>query len=154
MSLRLGRSRTPHEGCSIQHVWRHKTPYTSQCCRVSYGITFPVSVGPQKKRVGYWITCHSLMSWYCIDSNHWTKSFLFFLPVFCMLDMEMLLIPVAARCKAWTVFARSNAGTVGSNSTWSMNGCVRLFCVCVVLCAGSGLATDWSPRPRSPIQCV
>jgi hypothetical protein len=23
--------------------------------------------------------------------------------------------------------------------------CVRLFCVCVVLCAGSGLATGWSP---------
>jgi hypothetical protein len=26
-----------------------------------------------------------------------------------------------------------------------MNVCVRLFCVCVVLCVGSGLATGWSP---------
>jgi hypothetical protein len=26
-----------------------------------------------------------------------------------------------------------------------MNVCVRLFCVYVVLCVGSGLATDWSP---------
>jgi hypothetical protein len=28
--------------------------------------------------------------------------------------------------------------------TW-MPVCVRLFCVCVVLCVGSGLATGWSP---------
>jgi hypothetical protein len=26
-----------------------------------------------------------------------------------------------------------------------MDVCVRLFCVCVVLCAGSGLVTSWSP---------
>jgi hypothetical protein len=26
-----------------------------------------------------------------------------------------------------------------------MDICVRLFCVCVVLCVGSGLATGWSP---------
>jgi hypothetical protein len=26
-----------------------------------------------------------------------------------------------------------------------MNVCLRLFCVCVVLCVGSGLATGWSP---------
>jgi hypothetical protein len=25
-----------------------------------------------------------------------------------------------------------------------MNVCVRSFCVCVVLCVGSGLATGWS----------
>jgi hypothetical protein len=34
---------------------------------------------------------------------------------------------------------------VGSNPIWGMNVSVRLFCVCVVLCAGSGLATGWSP---------
>jgi hypothetical protein len=27
--------------------------------------------------------------------------------------------------------------------------CVRLFCVCVVLCVGSGLATGWSPSKES-----
>jgi hypothetical protein len=27
--------------------------------------------------------------------------------------------------------------------------CVRLFCVCVALCVGSGLATDWSPVPQT-----
>jgi hypothetical protein len=26
-----------------------------------------------------------------------------------------------------------------------MDVCLRLFCVCAVLCVGSGLATDWSP---------
>jgi hypothetical protein len=26
-----------------------------------------------------------------------------------------------------------------------MDVCVRWFCVCVVLCAGNGLATSWSP---------
>jgi hypothetical protein len=52
---------------------------------------------------------------------------------------------VAARSKAWTVFSRSNAGMVGSNPTQGMDVCVRLFCVCVGLRVGSGLATGWSP---------
>jgi hypothetical protein len=34
---------------------------------------------------------------------------------------------------------------VGSNPTEGMDVCVRLFCVCIVLCVGSGLATGWSP---------
>jgi hypothetical protein len=42
---------------------------------------------------------------------------------------------------AWTVFARSNAEIVGSNSTRDMDVYVRLFCVCAILCAGSGLVT-------------
>jgi hypothetical protein len=42
--------------------------------------------------------------------------------------------------KTWTVLARSNTWIVGSNPTWDMN-----ICVCTVLCAGSGLATGWSP---------
>jgi hypothetical protein len=56
-----------------------------------------------------------------------------------------LPITVTARCKAWTVFARSNIGIVGSNPTRGINVCARLFCVCVVLRAGSRLATGWSP---------
>jgi hypothetical protein len=54
-------------------------------------------------------------------------------------------ITVTVRCKAWSVFARSNTGIVVSNPTWGMDVCVRLFCVCVVLYAGSGLGTVWSP---------
>jgi hypothetical protein len=60
-------------------------------------------------------------------------------------------IPVAAgqvaeRSKAWTVFVRLDAVIVGSNSASGMDvWCVRLFCVCVVLCVDRGLATGWSP---------
>jgi hypothetical protein len=49
---------------------------------------------------------------------------------------------MAALSKALTVFARSNAGIVGLNPTQRHEClCVRLFCVCVFLCVGSGLAT-------------
>jgi hypothetical protein len=37
---------------------------------------------------------------------------------------------------------------MGSNPTQSMDVSVRLFCVCVVLCVGSGIATGWSPIKR------
>jgi hypothetical protein len=57
-------------------------------------------------------------------------------------------ITVTARSKTLTVFARSNAGIVNSNTTQGMNVCVPLFCVCVVLCVGRGLATGWSPVLR------
>jgi hypothetical protein len=40
------------------------------------------------------------------------------------------------------VLVRSKAGIVGSNSTQDMDICTRLFCVCVVLCVGKGLATN------------
>jgi hypothetical protein len=43
------------------------------------------------------------------------------------------------------LFARLNTGVVGSNPTRGMVVCVRLFCVCAVLCVGSGLATGQSP---------
>jgi hypothetical protein len=33
----------------------------------------------------------------------------------------------------------------GSNPTWMFGVVMRLFCVCVVLCLGRGLATSWSP---------
>jgi hypothetical protein len=51
---------------------------------------------------------------------------------------------VAAPFKAWTVFALSNAVIVGSNPTQGIDACVLLFRVCVILCAGSDLATGWS----------
>jgi hypothetical protein len=56
-----------------------------------------------------------------------------------------LPIIVAARSKAWTIFARSNTEVVSSNPTWGMDVYVRLFRACVVLCVGSGLATGWLP---------
>jgi hypothetical protein len=53
-------------------------------------------------------------------------------------------ITVAARSKPWNVFARSNTGFVGLNPTLGIDVCVRLFCVCVVLCVSTGLAMGWS----------
>jgi hypothetical protein len=53
--------------------------------------------------------------------------------------------------KAWTVFARLNAGIVRSNPTWGMDACVHLFCVCVVLCVP---CDGVIPRSRSPTDCV
>jgi hypothetical protein len=50
----------------------------------------------------------------------------------------------AARSEAWTVFARSNTGIVGSKPIRGMEVCVRFFCACVVRCVGSGLATAWA----------
>jgi hypothetical protein len=40
------------------------------------------------------------------------------------------------------------AAFLGSNPTQGMDACVRLFCVCVVLCVGSGLAMGRSPVQR------
>jgi hypothetical protein len=52
----------------------------------------------------------------------------------------------AERSKAFTVFARSEAVVVDSNPTEGMNvwSVYAFFCVCVVLCLGSGLATGRS----------
>jgi hypothetical protein len=59
--------------------------------------------------------------------------------------IEIQPITVAARSKAWIVFARLNAEIVGSNPSKRYRClCVRLFCVCVDLCAGSGFTTGWS----------
>jgi hypothetical protein len=51
--------------------------------------------------------------------------------------------------------ASSNAGIVSSNPTQGMDVCVCVFfCVCVIQCVGSGLATGLITRPRSPAVCV
>jgi hypothetical protein len=45
-----------------------------------------------------------------------------------------LPITVAARSEAWALLARMNTEIVGSNPTQGVDVCLRLFCVCVVLC--------------------
>jgi hypothetical protein len=69
----------------------------------------------------------------------------FVMPPFICLRVLEWAITVAARTKAWIVFARSNTGIVGSNPSRGVDVCVRFYCVCIVLCVGSGLATGWSP---------
>jgi hypothetical protein len=48
---------------------------------------------------------------------------------------------MSCRSQWLCVFAYANAGIVGSNLTQSMDVCVRLLHVCVVLRVGIGLAT-------------
>jgi hypothetical protein len=55
------------------------------------------------------------------------------LEVFTMIKM-LRPITVAARSKAWTVFARSNAGIMGSNPTQGMDACVCVYFVLVLSC--------------------
>jgi hypothetical protein len=50
-------------------------------------------------------------------------------------------------------FARSNTGIVGSNPTHGMDVCLRLFCVCVVLCRHRS-CVGLIPRPRCPTDCL
>jgi hypothetical protein len=54
---------------------------------------------------------------------------------------------------AGDVIAHSNTGIISSNPAQGMDVYVRLFCVCVVLCVGSSLATGLIPHPRSPTNC-
>jgi hypothetical protein len=81
--------------------------------------------------------------WSCHNCN--TMYEISLLSLYKVQYVSMKPIAVAARSKAWTVFARSNYGTVDSNHTQCMDVCVRLFCVCIVLCVGWRLATGWSP---------
>jgi hypothetical protein len=63
-------------------------------------------------------------------------------------------ITMAAQSEAGTVFARSNAGIVGSNPTQGMGVGVRLFCVCVVLCVVAALRRDDHPSKESYRLCI
>jgi hypothetical protein len=53
--------------------------------------------------------------------------------------------PRGLRHKPSSLIVHSNTGIVRSNPTRGLDVCVRLFCACVVMCVGSGPATDWSP---------
>jgi hypothetical protein len=48
---------------------------------------------------------------------------------------------MAAWSEAGNAIHHPNTWIVGSNPTRGMDICVCLFCVCVVLCVGSGVAT-------------
>jgi hypothetical protein len=72
--------------------------------------------------------------------------------MFVLYRPDDLLITVAEPSKARTVIAYSNTGIVGSDPTWDIDVCVRLFCV-YDLCADSGLLTGWSPSKESHRLC-
>jgi hypothetical protein len=60
-------------------------------------------------------------------------------------------ITVAVRSKAWTVFARSDTGVMGSNPTSGMDVCIHLFCAFVVLCVQ--VAALWNADPPTK-ECI
>jgi hypothetical protein len=70
---------------------------------------------------------------------------------FCVQTLEP--VTVAERSEAWNVFALSNTGIVGSDLTQGMDVCLRLFCVCFVLCRWQP-CDGLIPRPRSPTDCL
>jgi hypothetical protein len=63
-------------------------------------------------------------------------------------------IIAATRAAAWTVFARSNTGIVGSNPTGGMDVRVCWFCVNVVLCVGGTLRKADPPSKESYRLCT
>jgi hypothetical protein len=67
--------------------------------------------------------------------------------------MGLQPITLAARSKAWTVFARTNTGIVGSNPTLCMDVCLRLFCDYVVLCIVAALRRADPPSKLSYRLC-
>jgi hypothetical protein len=62
----------------------------------------------------------------------------------CIADVP---VTVVARSKAWTVFARSNVGMVGSNSTQGMDICMCVYSVFVLSCVY--VAVLWRAYPPS-----
>jgi hypothetical protein len=65
------------------------------------------------------------------ENTIFIKIFVFFLYLNIAKHMQ---ITVATWCKAWTVFARSNAGIVGSNPTQGMDVCVCVYSAFVLSC--------------------
>jgi hypothetical protein len=119
----------------------------------------------QCRRIIYVRIHHGLTQWFWICFCSWRTSEFYSLlwpnPSDCLIIINVIFIinmyfisctficnlyclfmpmTVYARSKAWTVFAPSNTGIVGSNPTKGMDGSVRLCCVYV----GSDLATGWS----------
>jgi hypothetical protein len=117
---------------STKYKWNLKVLILSNCCN-SWGLCH-ISGG-----YGLGFHCRASSSCQIHDVGSSTEGC--FSPNF--LSSSMLIITVAASSKACTVFARSEAGIVGSNPTQGMD----IWCVCVFLClcTGRGLATIWSP---------
>jgi hypothetical protein len=81
-----------------------------------------------------------------LKQKEWKRLHYLYTPATNWLHSKIEPITMAARSKAWIVFARSNAEIVGSNPTQGMDVCIVCdYSVCVVLCVGRGLARGWSP---------
>jgi hypothetical protein len=68
--------------------------------------------------------------------------------IYFLLQFTMALPKVAARPNAWTAFARSNAGIVGSNPTQGMDVCVCVYSVFVMFCVEVAAARRSDPPSK------
>jgi hypothetical protein len=97
--------------------------YTRRCRKWSPLLASPWIVTVIPKCLNFATFSRDLLSafilWYC-PAFCWRDSYVFFQ------SLVLIIAPViiAARCKAWTVFARSNAGIVGSKPTQGMDVCI------------------------------
>jgi hypothetical protein len=66
---------------------------------------------------------------------------------------DLQAIIVAAHSKAWTVFARSNTGIVGSNPSRDMDICLCVYSVFVLSCVQVA-ALRWADPPSKASDCV
>jgi hypothetical protein len=79
---------------------------------------------------------HSLSRGPCLATGLYTTIYVYiyiFLYIYIIL-LLIMPITVAARSKAWTAFARSNAGVLGSNPSQGMYICVCFYSVFVFSC--------------------
>jgi hypothetical protein len=94
-------------------LWKKKRSHSCRIARIKI----------RKHNFIYWYNSWALITRSIVQSgDNWT------------MHVALSPISVAVRSRAWTVFAGSNAGIVGSNPTEGMNVCVCLFCVCVLSC--------------------
>jgi hypothetical protein len=85
--------------------------------------------------------------WIC-NQEPWPLDHRDSLTVLIIVCISRTPITVAAQSKAWTVFARTNTGTVGSNPIRNVDLCMCVYCVFVFTCLGSGFCEWLIPRPR------
>jgi hypothetical protein len=113
----------------------NRTRYLPVCSIVLQSITLPRGLSFCYAKYRIWYLC-------CHCQLHFSYSRRIVSPY-----RKIMPVAVTVRSKAWTVFAHSNTGIMGSNPTQDVDVFLRLFCV-YVLCVGSGLATGWSPVQR------
>jgi hypothetical protein len=116
------------------------------CCKNHYLFTFLHNSVSKKWGTEYEL---NLFEWNC-RGTYWSyeKQHLKFIDTV-VLSHWHVPMTVATLSEAWTIFTRSNSAVVSSNPIPVIDVCVCLFCVCVVQCVGSCLATRISPSKES-----
>jgi hypothetical protein len=139
MSVNSNRITTqPKTEPQVKYQW--PTAYVIRLMRYDAKLGLPVIPNDPKEGNFLNIRMHeSTPTLSCLVIFSWHTTLLFILENY---YEKRKPITVAARSRAWTVFARSNTGIVGSNPT--LKAWISVLCA-FILCVGRGLATGWSP---------